>query len=79
MRMEVHSKGVVVIELEDELMPITTHNFLEYVDAGYYDGLIFHRVIRGFMVQGGGFSPNMVRASGGRYQLRHRYHSQALL
>ena len=58
-RMEVRSKGVVVIELEEE-MPITTQNFLDYVDAGYYDGLIFHRVISGFMVQGGGFSPNMV-------------------
>lgn len=59
--MEVRSKGVIVIELEDVLTPITVSNFLSYVDSGYYSGLIFHRVIRGYMVQAGGFDSHMNR------------------
>lgn len=47
--------GTVTIELYDEQAPITVKNFLDYVDQGFYDGTIFHRVISGFMVQGGGF------------------------
>ena len=55
------SKGDIVIELNNEKAPISTQNFLSYVDKGFYDGLIFHRVIDGFMIQGGGFSPEMVQ------------------
>ena len=59
-RMEVQSKGLVVIELEDEKTPLTVDNFLSYVDSGFYSGLIFHRVISGFMVQGGGLDSKLV-------------------
>ncbi len=53
------SKGEILIELEDEKAPISAKNFLAYVDSGHYDGTVFHRVIPGFMVQGGGFEPGM--------------------
>jgi cyclophilin family peptidyl-prolyl cis-trans isomerase len=53
------SKGTVKIELFQDKAPITVKNFLEYVDDKHYDGLIFHRVIPTFMVQGGGFEPGM--------------------
>jgi cyclophilin family peptidyl-prolyl cis-trans isomerase len=49
------SMGEITVELDAEKAPITTENFLKYVDDKYYDGTIFHRVIRGFMIQGGGF------------------------
>ncbi|MCC7574198.1 peptidyl-prolyl cis-trans isomerase [Candidatus Woesearchaeota archaeon] len=52
------NKGNIKIELDKENAPITTQNFIEYVESGFYDGLIFHRVIPGFMIQGGGFLPN---------------------
>lgn len=52
------SKGDIHIELFEDLAPVTTQNFLDYVNSGFYDGLIFHRVIPGFMVQGGGFFPS---------------------
>jgi len=48
------SKGEIVLELDKEKAPITVENFLAYVKAGHYDGTIFHRVINGFMIQGGG-------------------------
>ncbi len=51
--------GVIVIELEAEKAPKTVANFLQYVRAGFYNGTIFHRVIDGFMIQGGGFEPGM--------------------
>lgn len=51
--------GTIRLELDDAKAPITVANFLEYVNAGHYDGTIFHRVIKGFMVQGGGFEPGM--------------------
>ena len=51
--------GRIVIELDAAAAPITVESFLENVDAGTYDGSIFHRVIPGFMVQGGGFKPGM--------------------
>lgn len=57
------NKGTVRIELWADKAPITVANFLRYTDNGYYDGLIFHRVIPGFMIQGGGFSPDMVQKS----------------
>lgn len=51
--MQINGKEEVVIELYPELAPNTVNNFIELVRKGYYDGLIFHRVIRGFMIQGG--------------------------
>ncbi|ODS68642.1 MAG: cyclophilin [Acidovorax sp. SCN 68-22] len=53
--------GVVTLELDQEKAPKTVANFLAYVQKGHYDGTIFHRVIPGFMVQGGGFAPGMVQ------------------
>ena len=53
------SMGPIVIELEDEKAPISAKNFLEYVDSGHYNGTIFHRVMDGFMIQGGGFTSDM--------------------
>lgn len=57
------SKGTIRIELWQDKAPISVENFLRYVDNEFYDGTIFHRVISGFMVQGGGFSPDMVQQS----------------
>ncbi len=53
------SMGDIRIELDAEKAPITTKNFLDYVSDGHFDGMIFHRVIPGFMIQGGGFDPKM--------------------
>jgi cyclophilin family peptidyl-prolyl cis-trans isomerase len=53
------SKGDIKVELDEAKAPITVANFLGYVDDGYYDGTIFHRVIPDFMIQGGGFAPDM--------------------
>ena len=56
-------KGTITIELWADKAPISVENFLRYIDNGFFDGLIFHRVIPGFMVQGGGFSPDMQQKS----------------
>lgn len=53
------SRGSITIELDSEKAPITVKNFLAYVGEGFYDNLIFHRVIKGFMIQGGGFDKKM--------------------
>ncbi len=53
--------GEIVLELDAEKAPVTVGNFLRYVDAKFYDGVIFHRVIKGFMIQGGGFEADMKR------------------
>jgi len=53
------SMGEIVIELDAAKAPKTVANFLEYVKAGHYDGTIFHRVIPNFMIQGGGFDPDL--------------------
>ena len=53
------SHGVITIELDSKAAPITTQNFLSYVNDGFYDGTIFHRVIKGFMIQGGGLMADM--------------------
>ncbi len=53
------SHGDIVIELKPEAAPKTVENFLAYVEEGFYDGTIFHRVIDGFMIQGGGFEPGL--------------------
>jgi len=54
------SMGNIVIELNEQAAPITVKNFLGYVEEGFYDGTIFHRVIPDFMIQGGGFTDQMV-------------------
>jgi peptidyl-prolyl cis-trans isomerase B (cyclophilin B) len=53
------SKGALRIELDDAKAPKSVENFLAYVRSGHYDGTVFHRVIKGFMIQGGGFGPDM--------------------
>jgi peptidyl-prolyl cis-trans isomerase B (cyclophilin B) len=53
------SKGVITLELDAEKAPVTVANFLQYARDGFYDGTVFHRVIDGFMIQGGGFEPGM--------------------
>lgn len=53
------SLGSIRIELDAEKAPVTSQNFLDYVNESFYDGLIFHRVIPGFMIQGGGFDAQM--------------------
>ncbi len=53
------NKGTITLELDAEKAPNTVKNFLEYVNSGFYNGTIFHRVINNFMIQGGGFEPGM--------------------
>ena len=53
------SKGDVKIELDAEKAPVTVQNFLKYAKDGHYDGTVFHRVIPGFMIQGGGYGPDL--------------------
>ncbi len=66
------SKGVIEVELNAEKAPISVENFLQYVDAGFYDGTIFHRVIPDFMIQGGGMTPDM-----GQKKTRAPIHNEA--
>ena len=56
--------GPIVIELFEEDAPITTKNFLDYASSGFYDGTLFHRVMPGFVIQGGGLEPGMQDKSG---------------
>lgn len=58
-------EGDIVLELYTDKAPITVANFIDYVQSGFYDGLIFHRVIEDFMIQGGGFDTNMVEKETG--------------
>ena len=51
--------GDIILQLDAEKAPLTVENFLQYVKDGHFDGTIFHRVIKGFMIQGGGFDTNM--------------------
>lgn len=51
--------GVITLELDADKAPVTVENFMQYVRDGFYDGTIFHRVINGFMIQGGGMEPGM--------------------
>lgn len=53
------SKGDIVIELNEKAAPVTTKNFLQYIEDAFYDGTIFHRVIADFMIQGGGMTEDM--------------------
>jgi peptidyl-prolyl cis-trans isomerase B (cyclophilin B) len=60
MAVKLHTNhGVITLELDSAKAPETVRNFLAYVAAGHYDNTIFHRVIKGFMIQGGGFEPGM--------------------
>lgn len=53
--------GTITLQLNPEKAPISVENFLKYVDAGFYDNTIFHRVIQGFVIQGGGYDPQLVK------------------
>ena len=53
--------GEITLELDSEKAPITVQNFIDYVNSGHYDNTVFHRVIDGFMIQGGGFEPGLVQ------------------
>ncbi|MEO5691628.1 MAG: peptidylprolyl isomerase [Usitatibacter sp.] len=55
------SMGPIVLQLDDKKAPISTANFAKYVESGHYNGTIFHRVIDGFMIQGGGFTRDMTQ------------------
>lgn len=55
--------GVITLELDNDKTPITVENFLRYVDSGHYENTLFHRVIDGFMIQGGGYSSGMKEKS----------------
>jgi cyclophilin family peptidyl-prolyl cis-trans isomerase len=55
------SLGDITIDMHEKEAPVTTANFLKYVDDGYFDGTIFHRVIPGFVIQGGGFTEDMTQ------------------
>ena len=60
------SKGVIMLELNAEKAPKSVANIVAYIKDGFYDGLIFHRVMQGFMVQGGGMNPDMSEKGGKR-------------
>ncbi|MBH1963270.1 MAG: peptidyl-prolyl cis-trans isomerase [Comamonadaceae bacterium] len=64
-QVELHiaGRGVITIELDEAKAPKSSANFLSYVKSGHYDNTVFHRVIPGFMVQGGGFEPGMKQKS----------------
>ncbi len=59
------SAGTIRIELDDVKAPLSVANFVDYVDKGHYDGTVFHRVIKGFMIQGGGFEAGMKQKATG--------------
>ena len=73
------SEGDITLQLFADKAPVTVENFLGYVDAGFYNGTIFHRVIRDFMIQGGGFLPNMTEKETGDpivNESRNRLHNE---
>ena len=60
MAVKLHTNhGIITLELDAEKAPVTVANFLSYVESGHYNNTVFHRVIDGFMIQGGGFEPGM--------------------
>ena len=65
------SMGNIKVELYPDKAPISVKNFLAYVNEGHYDGLIFHRVIKGFMIQGGGFTPDLKEKNPGHPPIRN--------
>jgi len=58
--------GVITLELDEAKAPVTVKNFLDYAKSGHYDNTVFHRVIKGFMIQGGGFAPGMKEKDTGK-------------
>ena len=58
LKIELRNGKNIFLDIDEESAPITATNFLKYVDEKFYDGTIFHRVIPGFMIQGGGFTDN---------------------
>lgn len=68
---KIKDKGVIKLELDEKAAPITTANFKELVQKGFYNGLIFHRVIRGFMIQGG--CPNGTGTGGSGKNIRGEF------
>ena len=71
------SRGTIVAELYQDKSPKTVANFLEYVKSGFYNGTIFHRVIDGFMIQGGGFEPGMKEKRGTRPPIQNEATNRA--
>jgi cyclophilin family peptidyl-prolyl cis-trans isomerase len=65
------SAGDILIGLYPDEAPLTVENFLAYVESGHYDGLVFHRVIQDFMIQAGGFEPDLTMREGGRPPIRN--------
>ena len=65
------NRGEIVVELDSEKAPKTVANFLEYVNSGHYNGTVFHRVIRRFMIQGGGYTPDMQEKPGTRAAIQN--------
>ena len=65
------SKGTFTVQLFDKQAPVTVENFLKYADDGFFEGTTFHRVIPGFMVQGGGLDANMKTKSGQRAPIKN--------
>lgn len=62
MSVKLHTnRGTITLELDADKAPVTVENFLGYARAGHYDNTVFHRVIDGFMIQGGGFAPGMTQ------------------
>ena len=58
-QLHIADRGVITLDLDDTLAPKTVANFIDYAEKGHFNGTVFHRVIPGFMVQGGGFAPGM--------------------
>ena len=58
-QLHIADRGVITLDLDDTLAPKTVANFIDYAEKGHFNGTVFHRVIPGFMVQGGGFTPGM--------------------
>ena len=65
------SMGEITAELDAKNAPVSTANFVEYARAGYYDGTVFHRVIPGFMIQGGGMDANLAPKAGARAPIQN--------
>jgi len=74
--MEVENFGTIKIELDEEAAPITVQNFLELVEDGFYDGLTFHRIIKGFMIQGG--CPNNTGTGGSGHTIVGEFSSNGI-
>lgn len=70
------SMGQIVMELDAQKAPRTVDNIVDHVQSGFYDGLTFHRVIPGFMIQGGGFTPDMRQRDSSRPQLTNEADNQ---